>query len=184
MWWIAEMETITAPSTKGWNLGTSLPVQWFRLSYHWRGHGFDLWLGNYDPACCAVWPKEKKKMDSLSPVLALGWPWCLLCSWSNIMWISSEKLETLCASTLALVLGTYPYCHVGKPRRACWRLKDHVKQKQAITFQLSWTNQPPADPAANSKCPAKFSQAWSRSAELPLLAQLTLPKHKIVIKGH
>ena len=79
-----------------------------------------------------------------------------------------EAKETLCASTFALALETYPYCHVGKPRRACWRLRDHVKQKQAIPSQLSWTNQPPADPATNSKCPVKFSQAWPRSEELPL----------------
>ena len=28
--------------------------------FHWRGHGFDPWLGNQDPACCAAWQKKKK----------------------------------------------------------------------------------------------------------------------------
>ena len=33
--------------------------------FHCRGHGFDPWLGNYDPACSRAWPKikEKKKKE-------------------------------------------------------------------------------------------------------------------------
>ena len=29
--------------------------------FHCRGHGFDPWSGNWDPACHVVWPKKKRK---------------------------------------------------------------------------------------------------------------------------
>ena len=29
--------------------------------FHFRGHGFNSWLGNQDPACCAAWQKKKKE---------------------------------------------------------------------------------------------------------------------------
>ena len=28
------------------------------LHCQWRGRGFDPWLGNWDPTCCIVWPKD------------------------------------------------------------------------------------------------------------------------------
>ena len=38
----------------------SLVVQWLRLCFHCRGHGFHPWLGNWDPACLRMWPKAKQ----------------------------------------------------------------------------------------------------------------------------
>ena len=31
------------------------------LHFHCRGHGFDPWLGNYDPASYVAQPKKKEK---------------------------------------------------------------------------------------------------------------------------
>ena len=31
------------------------------LHFHCRGHGFDPWLGNYDPASYVAQPKKKRK---------------------------------------------------------------------------------------------------------------------------
>ena len=43
-------------------IGDSLAVQWLGLSpFTAVGPGFNLWLGNYDPAGCAVRLKEKKE---------------------------------------------------------------------------------------------------------------------------
>ena len=37
-----------------------LAVQWLRfLSFHCRGQRFHLWSENWDPICCAAWPKKK-----------------------------------------------------------------------------------------------------------------------------
>ena len=39
-------------------------VHWLRLHasmWSGRGHGFDPWLGNSDPACCMWYGKKKKK---------------------------------------------------------------------------------------------------------------------------
>ena len=47
-------------------IGTSLVVQWLRLSFHGRGHRLSLWLGNWDPTCWVVHPKIKKKKLSHS----------------------------------------------------------------------------------------------------------------------
>ena len=33
-------------------LGTSLAVQWLRLCFHFKGHGFDPWSGNLQTALC------------------------------------------------------------------------------------------------------------------------------------
>lgn len=33
-------------------------------SFHWRGHSFDPCSGNWDLACCAVWPKNQQQKDS------------------------------------------------------------------------------------------------------------------------
>ena len=36
------------------------------LHFHCRGSSFDPRLGNYDPACCMVQPKEKRKKKTIN----------------------------------------------------------------------------------------------------------------------
>ena len=89
---------------------------------------------------CSVAEEKKDGLSFSSPCSGLTLMLALQLKQYHVNF-KQEAKETLCASTLALALETYPYCHVGKPRRACWRQRDHVKQKQAIPSQLSWTSQ-------------------------------------------
>ena len=47
----------------------SLVVQWVRLCFHCRRHGFCPWLGNEDPASHSVWPKNLKKIKITLPII-------------------------------------------------------------------------------------------------------------------
>ena len=51
------MVTLEIPSIQGF-LGSPMVKT---LCFHCRGLRFKPWRGNWDPACHAAWPKERKK---------------------------------------------------------------------------------------------------------------------------
>ena len=62
------------------------------LCFHGREYGFGPWLGDLDPTCCVVWPKEKKKkrwrglsvpefVSGDRPRWVLSWHHCVSGSW-------------------------------------------------------------------------------------------------------
>ena len=58
-------------------LETCLAVQWLRLCLPVKGAWFNHWSGNYDPTCCAVWPKKEHLF--VFPIF--------ICNLGNIRWL-------------------------------------------------------------------------------------------------
>ena len=86
-------------------LGTSLVVQWLRLCFHCRGHGFNPWLVSEDPVCHVVWPKNnfKKSFFKESLVRQLGSHLDLRPSW--LLWNSGAPGRCRFVSESGLLSG-------------------------------------------------------------------------------
>ena len=46
---------------KKYPFGTFLVIQWLRLCFQWKGHGFEPQLGRQDPTYQVVWPKNRNQ---------------------------------------------------------------------------------------------------------------------------
>ena len=61
---------------------------------HCRGHEFNPWLGNYDPACCEVWPKVNKqnKRRLQNGIMCSASVTCISLHWCSV----TQSCPTLC----------------------------------------------------------------------------------------
>ena len=75
---IANQIDLVLATLKKLSLGTSLAIQWLRLRFHCRGHGFNPYSGNKDPTCHVVWSKKMQEIESrfteqIINVWCMGW---------------------------------------------------------------------------------------------------------------
>lgn len=83
-----------------------------------------------------------------------GWPCVLLCQqnvaevtlWKFCAWASRDH------AYFYTTLGPLFTCHVNKFLLACWKMRDHMEEKQVIPVEPSWKDKLSVNRADNGRC--------------------------------